>query len=218
MFDLLRRGILDGLRIDHIDGLFDPKEYLGKVRASVRRPFYLVVEKILAQRESLREDWSCDGTTGYDFAAQVIQLLVDPAGEKRLTESYRNFTGENAFFPEIVHAAKNRIMENEMTGELFSLARAAARIARQNPASADFTENILLRTLKEIVAYFPVYRTYVDRAESTEVDRRYIHWAVAQAIKSNVELDESAFQFWETLLNGALAADSGYQPSLVAVA
>jgi (1->4)-alpha-D-glucan 1-alpha-D-glucosylmutase len=210
VFDLLRRGILDGLRIDHIDGLCDPREYLERLRASNTTPFYLVVEKILAQYESLRAEWPCDGTTGYEFAAQVMQMLVDPAAEARVTESFQDFTGEDAIFSDVVHAAKSRIMQNEMASELLSLARAAARIARQNPASADFTENLLRRTLKQIVAYFPVYRTYVDRRESTELDKRYIHWAVAQATKSNPELDESAFQFWERLLDGELANHSGY--------
>ena len=212
VFDLLRRGILDGLRIDHIDGLFEPREYLERLRASISTPFYLVVEKILAQHEWLRSEWPCDGTTGYEFAAQVMQLLVDSAAEARMTESYQAFTGKDALLPEIVHSAKSRIMENEMASELLSLARAAARIARQNPASADFTENLLRRTLKRIVAYFPVYRTYVDRTESTDIDKRYIHWAVAQASKSNPELDESAFEFWEKLLTGDLAShsDSGY--------
>jgi (1->4)-alpha-D-glucan 1-alpha-D-glucosylmutase len=88
VFDLLRRGILDGLRIDHIDGLCDPREYLERLRASNTTPFYLVVEKILAQYESLRAEWPCDGTTGYEFAAQVMQMLVDPAAEARVTESF----------------------------------------------------------------------------------------------------------------------------------
>jgi len=212
VFDLLRQGILDGLRVDHIDGLFDPKEYLERLRASISAPFYLVVEKILAQHESLRSEWPCEGTTGYEFGAQVMQLLVDSAAEARMTESYEAFTENDYSFSEIVHSAKNRIMENEMASELLALARAAARIARQNPASADFTENLLCRTLKETVAHFPVYRTYVDRTGSTEIDKRYIHWAVAQTSKDNPELDESAFQFWEKLLDGDLVShsDSGY--------
>jgi (1->4)-alpha-D-glucan 1-alpha-D-glucosylmutase len=215
--ELVQKGIVDGLRIDHIDGLFDPKEYLLRLRESTSTSLYLVVEKILARHETLRPDWPADGTTGYEFASQLTQLLVDPEAETRLTESYRNFTGERESFEAVVHGAKLRIMENEMASELFSLAREAARIARQNPASADFTENLLCRALKEIVAYFPVYRTYVDKFETQEIDRRYTRWAVAQASRSDSELDESAFDFWEKLLTGDLSAagSAGYNQQSV---
>ena len=97
VFRLLRNGTLDGLRIDHIDGLLDPKAYLERLRARAfgkhaPKPFYLVVEKILARHESLREDWPVEGTTGYSFANQVLALLVDPAGEEEFTRTYRGFT------------------------------------------------------------------------------------------------------------------------------
>jgi (1->4)-alpha-D-glucan 1-alpha-D-glucosylmutase len=204
VLDLLRKGIIHGLRIDHIDGLFDPREYLVRLRQAGGASFYLVVEKILAQHEPLRPDWPVHGTTGYDFASQVTQLLVDTAAEARLTETYRNVAAQTASFATIVHDSKSRIMENEMASELFSLARAAGRIARQNPATADFTENLLRRALKEIVAHFPVYRTYVDRSGTQELDRRYIHWAVVQATRYDPELDESVFHFWEQLLTADL--------------
>ncbi len=89
VFRLIADGALDGLRIDHIDGLLDPKAYLSRLReAAPRRDFYLVVEKILAAHEALREDWPVEGTTGYDFANLVLGFLVDPAGELALTEAY----------------------------------------------------------------------------------------------------------------------------------
>ena len=78
IFDLLREGALDGLRIDHVDGLLDPKAYLARLRAHAPKPFYLVIEKILARHETVREDWPIDGTTGYEFANLVLGLLVDP--------------------------------------------------------------------------------------------------------------------------------------------
>jgi (1->4)-alpha-D-glucan 1-alpha-D-glucosylmutase len=177
VFELLREGVLDGLRIDHIDGLLDPKGYLLRLRQQSPSPFYLVVEKILAHHEALRADWAVQGTTGYEFANLVLGLLMDPSGEEGFTQTYTAFTAEHSGFDAIVRDSKIRIMLNEMASELNVLARDAARVARQNPRTADFTRNILQRALKEIVACFPVYRTYVDGAGApTEADRRDIDW------------------------------------------
>ena len=206
-FELLRDGVLDGLRIDHVDGLLDPKGYLLRLRENAPRPFYLVVEKILARHEALREEWPVEGTTGYEFANLVLGLLVDPSGEDAFTKAYMAFADEHAGFDEIIRDCKIRIMLNEMASELNVLARDAGRIARQNPRTADFTRNILERGLKEIVACFPVYRTYVDgAAEPTEADRRDIDWAVAQARRNEADLDPSVFDFLHRLLTTDLVA------------
>jgi (1->4)-alpha-D-glucan 1-alpha-D-glucosylmutase len=206
-FELLRDGVLDGLRIDHIDGLLDPKGYLVRLREQAPSPFYLVVEKILARHEALREDWPVQGTTGYEFANLILGLLIDPSGEEGFTHHYTAFAGESRGFDEIVRECKLRIMLNEMASELNVLARDAARIARQNPRSADFTRNILQRALKEIVAYFPVYRTYIDGAgEPREADRRDIEWAVAQARRNETDVDPSVFDFLHNLLTTDLVA------------
>ena len=90
---MLESGEIDGLRIDHIDGLFDPKAYLEALRAGAPRPFYLVVEKILASHESLRADWPVEGTTGYDYANLALGVLVDPGAEPAFTQAYRAFAG-----------------------------------------------------------------------------------------------------------------------------
>jgi (1->4)-alpha-D-glucan 1-alpha-D-glucosylmutase len=198
----LNDGDLQGLRIDHIDGLCDPKGYLQRLRARVNRPFYLVVEKILGRHEGLREDWPIDGTTGYEFCAQLTALLVDPKAENILTNFYWEFTGEIDPFAEIVRESKIRILENELRSELETLSREAVRVARQDPCTTDFTRNILRRALKEIIACFPVYRTYVDGSQLNEADERYIHWAIAQATKNERELDKSVFEFLEKLLTG----------------
>ncbi|CAH2598698.1 Malto-oligosyltrehalose synthase [Rhodovastum atsumiense] len=207
VFSLLREGVLDGLRIDHVDGLFDPKGYLLRLREQAPRPFYLVVEKILARHEALREEWPVEGTTGYEFANLVLGVLVDPAGEAGLSKVYAGFAEDARPFGEIVRDCKIRIMLNEMASELNVLARDAARIARQNPRTADFTRNILQRALKEIVACFPVYRTYVDGAVPVEEDRRYIDWAVAQARRNETDVDPSVFDFLHRLLTTDLVAE-----------
>jgi (1->4)-alpha-D-glucan 1-alpha-D-glucosylmutase len=217
VFDLLREGNLQGLRIDHVDGLFDPKGYLNRLRTGAGVPFYLIVEKIIESHEDLRSDWPVEGTTGYEFCSQVTELLVDHTAEKKLTDFYREFTGERKSFSQIVHESKLRIMENEMASELEALARAAVRIAQQDPMTQDFTHNILRRALKEIYACFPVYRTYVDSSAIQETDVRYIHWAVAQAKKNEQELDPSVFEFLENLLKGCLAPHGSSGPSAQSV-
>ena len=205
---LLKDGSLQGLRIDHIDGLYNPKQYLEQLRAAAGNAFYLVVEKILGRYESLRDDWPVAGTTGYEFCAEVTALLVDAAAEAPLTRFYAEFTGELQSFPEIVRESKIRIMENELRSELEALARAAVRVARQDPYTIDFTRRILRRALRQIIACFPVYRTYVDGGEPNEADERYIHWAIAQAMKYEPEVDKSVFEFLEKLLTGELGRQS----------
>jgi (1->4)-alpha-D-glucan 1-alpha-D-glucosylmutase len=217
VLDLLRKGVIDGLRIDHIDGLYDPKAYLRRLREAGGPSFYLLVEKILAHHETLRTDWPVDGTTGYEFIYQLTELLTDSAAETSLMETYRSFTGGTKSFSEIVRETKTRIMENEMAGRLLTLATKAARVARQSPASADFTQNLVYRALKEVIACFPVYRTYVDDSEPDETDKKYIRWAIAQAAKSRPELDPSVFEFLEKLLTCDLArgVQSDYERATV---
>jgi (1->4)-alpha-D-glucan 1-alpha-D-glucosylmutase len=212
VLDLLRKGLVDGLRIDHIDGLFDPKAYLRRLRESAGSSSYLLVEKILARHETLRTEWPVDGTTGYEFASQLTELLTNVDAEAAFSETYRTFTGETKSMAEIVHQGKTGIMENEMASRLLTLATRAARVARQNPASADFTQNLFYRALKEIIACFPVYRTYVDDTETAETDRRYIRWAISHGRKNEPQLDASVFVFVERLLTCDLvrASQSGY--------
>lgn len=209
VFRMLADDTLDGLRIDHVDGLLDPKGYLCRLRQAAPRPgFYLVVEKILAAHENLRSDWPVQGTTGYEFANLVLGFLIDPEGQEGLTRCYAEFTGRTEEFAHVVRESKLRIMENEMASELNVLARDAARVARQNPRTADFTRNILQRALRQVVACFPVYRTYLDWAGTpTEADQRDLDWAVAQARRYETSLDPSVFKFLYKLLSGDLVAE-----------
>ncbi len=210
---LLREGVLDGLRIDHIDGLLDPAQYLGRLRALAldreggARPFYLVVEKILGRHERLRPEWQVEGTTGYEFGNELLRLLTDVRGEAALDQAYREITDERADFGEVVRDSKLFIIANEMASELNVLARDAARVARQNSRTADFTRHILHRGLCATVACFPVYRTYLDaRGELSDADRAHILAALAAARELERDVDPSVFDFLEHLLTGALVA------------
>jgi hypothetical protein len=200
---MLESGEIDGLRIDHVDSLFDPKSYLTALRERAERPFYLVVEKILAAHERLRADWPVEGTTGYDYLNLSLGLLIDPAAESDLSDSYRGFAGATDSFEAITLASKLRIMDNEMASELGSLGRAATRLARRSPMTADLTRAILTRAIKAIVACFPVYRTYLDLSGAVgEADRRDTAWAVTRARRFDPDVHASAFDFLERLLTG----------------
>jgi (1->4)-alpha-D-glucan 1-alpha-D-glucosylmutase len=203
-------GTVDGLRIDHIDGLQNPQAYLRRLRARISaeapgRPIYIVVEKILAPHERLHEEWPVEGTTGYDFANLVLGVLIDSTSEQRFTEIYAEFVGEQRTFGSLVRECKLRIMDGELAGELNVLARDVARLARQNPRTADFTDNLLRHALKELIACFPVYRTYIDdEGTVTDSDRRDIEWGLAHARSGDLERDPSVFDFLEQLLGGAM--------------
>ena len=215
---MIEDGTLDGLRLDHVDGLLDPKRYFEDLRAAASRPFYLVVEKILAAHEQLREDWPVDGTTGYDFTNLVLGALINPAAEAAFSETYRGFTGLSTPFADIVRDCKVRIMENEMASELNVLGRDAGRVARQNPMTADFTRNILQRAIKQIVACFPVYRTYIDMdGAQGDADRRDLDWAMTQARRGDPNIDPSVFDFLHRVLSGAVVAEPGSGFSRIAV-
>jgi (1->4)-alpha-D-glucan 1-alpha-D-glucosylmutase len=217
VLELVGNGVVSGLRIDHIDGLLEPEAYLKRLRSALARVgapgCYVVVEKILARGEMLPPSWPVDGTTGYEFGAAALQLLLDFKGAAPLARLYREMTDERESFADVVHAAKIKIMRNEMASEVNVLARDAARVARQNPRTADFTHGLLRTALRELIASFPVYRTYVDAAgHCTETDLQKLGEALAVARRRAAELDSSVFAFLARLLSGRLveAPRSGF--------
>jgi (1->4)-alpha-D-glucan 1-alpha-D-glucosylmutase len=201
IFAMAQRGDVDGLRIDHIDGLFDPDGYLTALREQEPRPLYIIVEKILARYETL-PDWPIDGSTGYDFVNQVSGLFVDPGAEEAMTRLYRRLTGQTDDFDTVLLASKWRIMQVNLASEMNVLARRLHRLSIAGWRTRDFTFNAMLRAVEQVVAAFPVYRTYVsDRGVGAD-DRRYIDWAIAQAAKRTGAADTSVFDFLHQVLVG----------------
>lgn len=205
---LLREGRIHGLRIDHIDGLYDPRQYCTWLRSGVgpsaaEGGFYLVVEKILAHHENLRSDLDVDGTSGYEFLNLVNGLFVDPAGEKPMRRLYRQFSGAEQDFDAVLGACKRLIMETALAGELRVLANRLSRIAQSNWRTRDYTISTLWEALREIVLHFPVYRTYVTARGISPEDRRDIDWAVGQARKRSNLPDPDVFDF----VHGVLTTD-----------
>ncbi len=226
---LIGEGLVNGLRIDHVDGLFDPVQYLGdlqaacleaqKQRAAVagatalegwqpRRadnsgiPFYVVVEKILSDGELMRLDWPVHGTTGYGFLNQLNGVFVETDNEAGLRQIYERFTGEAPIFADLVYECKKLILNVAMSSELHVLAGRLDRISEQHRFSRDFTLNSLQYALGEVIACFPVYRSYT-RKQQTEVsqeDRRHILAAFSEAKRRNPATSPSIFDFIGNLL------------------
>ena len=140
----------------------------------------VVVEKIVASFENLPEDWAVHGTTGYRFANVVNGLFVDPAAESRLTRTYHSFIGDETPFGEVARRGKRLVLRSALASELTVLTSRLSRIARADRATRDFTFTTLREGLADVIAAFPVSRTYIDDHVGPE-DRRYVEWAVTRA-------------------------------------
>ncbi len=199
VFELVREGLIDGLRIDHIDGLADPLDYLRRLRAAVGDETYIVVEKILGPGEELRSNWPVAGTTGYEFVADLAKLFTRSSGGEALTRAYVEATGENADLDTAITAAKRRTFTRNLAGELDHLTHLAAGLAQADIATRDLGSDTLRRALVELAAAFPVYRTYVDAAGAAPEDMDLIGSAVSRARSTREVEDEAAFDFLRDL-------------------
>jgi (1->4)-alpha-D-glucan 1-alpha-D-glucosylmutase len=201
LLDLVAQGRLQGVRLDHVDGLYDPAGYFHKLRSSLSkarggRSTWVIAEKILSQNEWLPSSWLADGTTGYDFLASVNGLLVDPRGEEPITRLYREVTGDTRTFGEHAFEAKRTILRSSLASELQMLALRLERIAMRDRRSRDFTLATLRRALGETIAAFPVYRTYVRPDGSRQpADVQIVTRAIRLARRKNPELNPSVFEF-----------------------
>jgi len=227
--DLAAKGIVDGLRIDHSDGLYDPRAYFDRLqqgyarRRGIRyehaqgsrpaRPLYVLVEKITAGHERVPEDWAVHGTTGYRFAAVANGLFVDTDAKARIDRIWRTFTGELLDFEEAAYQGKRATMRSALASELTVLATELLRIARADRRTRDYTFNTLRQALAEVAACMPVYRTYITGRPSTQ-DRRYVDWAVAHATRRSRAADTTIFAFVRQTLLGRPV--SGAAPELAA--
>jgi (1->4)-alpha-D-glucan 1-alpha-D-glucosylmutase len=190
LFDWLASGKIFGLRIDHPDGLWNPKQYFERLQAkatSAGQRLYVVVEKILSGREALPEDWPVAGTTGYDFLNRVNGLFISSNNESALDKSYREFIGRELDFRTLVYESKKQMLETSFVSELKALTRQLCGIAAQGPFAANFAFGQLEGALKEVIAAFPVYRTYLTRdslAPSSQ-DQAVLEGALAESQARN---------------------------------
>jgi (1->4)-alpha-D-glucan 1-alpha-D-glucosylmutase len=255
---LLAGGGVTGLRLDHVDGLYDPAGYFaalqhayllavcrrawceserqvapdhagdaaehtspslewsdiaprlstaldeltGNGTGDLTRPLYVLVEKILEHGEDLPADWAVHGTTGYEFGNAVGKLFVDSSNRRAFDELYSRFIREKIHFPDLVYSCKRLIMRVALASEVAVLANVLDRIAEQSRRSRDYTLNSLRDAMREIIACFPVYRTYIvcDAEPIRDLDRRYIDSAVKEAKRRNPASDPSVFDFVRDVL------------------
>ena len=229
VFELVRKGRVTGIRVDHPDGLHNPNEYFRRLQkecfvqlcmgelgdsgdqaedkirelyeenapniGAMGMPFYIVGEKILVGSESLPEDWPIFGTTGYSFMNAVGGVLLDADGEKGIDGIYSRFVRLKLNYPDLLYEKKKLIMESSMAGEINVLGHSLSRIAKSYRHFRDFTPNNLTDAIVEVIASFPVYRTYIDSSGVNDRDRRYVGIAVSRARRRRLDLGASIFDF-----------------------
>ena len=212
LLELIHAGAITGLRIDHPDGLYLPNEYFEKLQRKCAealgtesprdgRAIYLVLEKILTGWESLRHDWPVHGTTGYDFLNQAIGLFVNGAAEREITATFQKFIGHSMHFGHLVYAKKRLIMRLSLANDVNVLASMFDRLSERNRWCRDFTLDALTRAVRETIACFPVYRTYLAPGRPvSDADAAVIERAVAAAKRRNLAVEESVFNFLRDIL------------------
>jgi len=193
------RDVVDGVRVDHIDGILDPSAYLRQLKALGAR--HIWVEKILARGETLLPDWPVDGTTGYDFLNDVLGVLTWPGGELPMDRIYRRFL-RGAVVPYWVeiYRSKRLVMDTSLAGELFRLAYHLDRISEADYHTRDFTFEALRQALAEVIALFPRYRTYLP--ENRDAAEEVVREAVREARRRNLGRDPTVYAFIEEVLLG----------------
>jgi (1->4)-alpha-D-glucan 1-alpha-D-glucosylmutase len=207
---------VDGFRIDHPDGLYDPAQYFERLQRSIalaanhsgnngNQPHYVVIEKILTGPERLPAEWPVSGTTGYDFANLVNGVFVDPSAVKRMERVYRNFAGDDVDLDDLFYRCRKLIIRVTLASELNALANQIAEIALSKRHTCDFTLNSLRNALTEVVSTFPVYRTYVSPSGISDDDVSYIRSAIASAKWRSPATDASIFDFVGQVLLTSIA-------------
>ena len=247
--ELLATHRVTGLRIDHCDGMFNPRQYLIRLQllylasqcggevprqetaangiersildpvrgydwSQSQGPLYTVVEKILEPREYLPPEWPVRGTSGYDFVYLANGIFIQSANEKRFNVLYAQVLGHTVDPDEIIYRSKLQVMQTALASEVYTLTNLLSRIAAANRKARDFTDNILETVIRQTIAAFPVYRTYIDdRGEYGERDVAFLRFSIARAKRLNPDIDSSAFDFLrETLLLQSNSPSARHRP------
>ncbi len=195
---LVKENQITGLRIDHIDGLYDPTQYLQRLKEKIGDT-YTTVEKILELGEELPNHWSVQGTTGYDFLNYLNGIFCQTASQEDFTQIYWNLTGFRTALKQLAIEKKHLILERNLAGDIDNLTYFLKKIASKHRYGNDFTINGLKRAIAEVLTLFPIYRTYTNQDGILPADRQYIQ-AVIQQAKSNISLLHHELNFIEKLL------------------
>jgi (1->4)-alpha-D-glucan 1-alpha-D-glucosylmutase len=214
IFQLIQQGLVDGLRIDHVDGLANPGAYCRKLRRRVNgllskrpeglvgQPFPIYVEKILGAGEKLLSNWSVDGTTGYEFMNEVSLLQHDPIGQLQLSALWEERSGRTANFMDEVREARQLVLNGTLAGDLEALAQGLLLVARDDIATRDLTLGSIRRALLELIVHFPVYRTYAGAHGRSAQDQLFFQQALDAAHGSLGEADWPLLAYLDRWLGG----------------
>ena len=195
---LVRQGIVAGLRVDHPDGLYDPQQYFQWLRdAGVK---YVLAEKILGATEALPQDWAVAGTTGYDSLNVINGLFIDERSADAFSRLYQLHTANSKSFEEIAYECKLLVLRISFASDLSMLANLLDVMAQSHRDSQDVTLATLTEALRQIIACFPVYRSYITAAGPTPRDAELITCACAEAARRSPEVDSSALEFIRKVL------------------
>jgi (1->4)-alpha-D-glucan 1-alpha-D-glucosylmutase len=212
VLELVSTGAVTGLRIDHPDGLYLPVEYFEKLQQRCAkmlgialpkdgRAIYVLAEKILTGSETLRNNWRIHGTTGYDFANEMTQLLVDSSAEAAITKTFHRFIGHSVPFGHLLYAKKLQVMKLALANDVNVLGNMLDRLSERSRWYRDFTLEALSRAVRETIACFPVYRTYVAPGQPvSDQDRQVVERAINSAKRRNPAMEESIFNFLREVL------------------
>jgi (1->4)-alpha-D-glucan 1-alpha-D-glucosylmutase len=220
VFELVGKGWVTGLRVDHPDGLYNPAEYFARLqRCCAERtgsgtgedsgepsgtptvmPFYIVGEKILIKGERMPDDWPIYSTTGYVFMNSVNGIFIRVDHASAMDQIYARFIKRKTDFQAIVYENKKLVMQISLSSEINTLGHSLDRISEKSRHTRDFTLNSLVSAIVEVIAFFPVYRTYIDASGVNDRDRKYIELAVSKAKRKNPGMSESVFDFLNDVL------------------
>lgn len=213
---LIAEDKLQGLRLDHIDGLRDPAQYFHRLRRLIRdaqgkaaKPFYMVIEKILGEHETLQDFSGVHGTTGYEWMNVITQVLVDSRGLNPLDEVWRQISNQPPKLEPVLRDAKRRVLETLLTSEFTVLTRLLARIASGHYSTRDYSADSLRQALELYILHFPVYRTYLTQAGSTDHDRMLISETIEKARADWFAADDGIFDFLKDALTMDLIKPGG---------
>jgi (1->4)-alpha-D-glucan 1-alpha-D-glucosylmutase len=221
---LIAAGQLQGLRLDHIDGLRDPAQYTKRLNQLVRKtrretglsaPFYIIVEKILGEGEAMPALFGIAGTTGYEWLNVLAHVHLDGSGLQQLDSTWRNFSGEQRDFTAILENAKQRVIDTILASEFGVLCGALSRIAAGHFSTRDFTIDRLRTALRLYLIEFPVYRTYVTAGGASERDRKLIGDVILRARSRWEGPDPEIFDFLHDAVTLDLASNAGYSAQRV---
>lgn len=201
VLDLVRDGTVDGLRIDHVDGLADPKGYLDRLRREIGPDTYLIVEKILGHGEEIATDWPVSGTTGYEFIAELTDVMIDGAGLKSLGQTYDRLRGRPTHIVSEVRDAKGLMFDRNFAGEVSTLLRLAKDFDTSMGGTVKVTDDALRAALREIMLAFPIYRTYGTADGLPDADKALLS-NVLDDVRRNERANGNALALLERIILG----------------